>query len=671
MMKHPHKRAELLVSVARTICLIGLGIGHLARAANLPSAWQRAQQFEVAAPGLVKLSLPIETLDASRPGLEDLRLHDDAGTELPYWIQIPAPAPQVIQRAKGFQIALNPTSTTVTLETGLAQAIDGVLLESPSTDFIKSVRVESSSDGTSWQPLAQGVPIFRQPRGANQLQVPIPLGIRPWLRLTVDDQRSQPIPFTGASLHAAQGEPAPSEVLPITLSERHENPGESRLTLNLGAGNASLASIQIETPDPLFIRRVTLAVSEVLEDSVRETSLARGVIYRVAVEGQAAAEELSIPLEKQVRSRQLLVLIDNQDSPPLSITRVRALRRPVYLIFQARTGGVHHLVTGNPQCPPARYDLAALGGNLKATALSSIRFSAVTTNSSFHPPEALPGVQSEGSTLDVAAWRFRKAVKLTRIGAQQIEMDLDVLSHAQTDFQDVRLLKDGKQWPYILERTSINRKLTPSISYARDVKNPKLSRWRIKLSHGALPITRLSCRSRTPLFQRDVSIYEEVADRRGEKYRRIAGSATWVQTPDKQGRELVVALGARLETDTLFLETHDGDNPAIELEGFQLFYSAMRILFKTGSEDNLFLYYGNPRVPSPRYDLNLVAVQLLGSDKSVASLASEEPLKKARWGDGGTAGKGGVVFWGALAVVVVALLVIISRLLPSSPPPAG
>lgn len=661
--------ARLLM--AGMFCALTLALVNPAEAANLPAEWQLTQQFEVATPGLVKLSLPLETLDASRPGLEDLRLHDDVGNEIPYWIQIPASAPKVIRRAKSFQSSLNTSTTVITLETGLAQPLDGLTLESPSIAFVKSVKVEFSPDGRSWRSLAEGLPIFRQPNGASHLQILIPEGMRPWLRLTVDDQRSQPIPFTGVVVHASAGEPGPTELLPITLAERQENPGETRLTLNLGGANVRLAAIEIETPEPLFTRHVSLAIPEVLDDSIRERTLARGSIYRVAIEGQPAVENLSVTLETQVRSRELRVLIDNQNSPPLSITAVRAVRRPVYIVFFARVQGVHHLLTSNPRCAPPRYDIAALGSNLNNTSLSSIRLSPVVTNPNFSAPEVLPGVRSEGSPLDVSGWRFRKAIKLARPGAQQIELDLDVLAHAQTDFQDLRLLKEGKQSPYILERTSINRRLTPTVSATRDAKNPKLSRWIIKLSHPALPITRLSCLSRTPLFQRELTLYEEPADGRGEKYRRTAGSASWVQTPGNQSKELFITCGSRLETDTLFLETHDGDNPAIELEKFEILYLATRVLFKTSPVDNLVLYYGNALVAPPRYDLSLVAGQLLGADKSPASLATEESLKKSLWGEGRTAGKGGVVFWGILAVVVIALLVIISRLLPASTPPAA
>ena len=105
----------------------------------------------------------------------------------------------------------------------------------------------------------------------------------------VDDQRSQPIPFTGARVHAAAVEPVPADIVPVTIAGRYENPGETRLTLNLGAANLDLAAIEIDTPEPLFTRPVTLAVPQVTEDAIREQPLAHGVIYRVAVEGQPAS----------------------------------------------------------------------------------------------------------------------------------------------------------------------------------------------------------------------------------------------------------------------------------------------------------------------------------------------------------------------------------------------
>jgi hypothetical protein len=657
-MKRP---INLLLSGA--VCAGGLVISLSGRAAALPADWQNAQQFNVTAPGLIKLSLPVETLDAARPALEDLRLYDAAGDELPFLIERPTPTGQVTQSARSFSVSLSHNTTVITLETGLAQSLDAVTLDTPAQNFIKPVQIEGSSDGHRWQTFVHGRPIFRQPGGASQLRLAIPSGNLRSLRFTVDDLRSRPIPFTGAWVHAT-AESVSGEPLPVAIAERHENPGVTRLTLNLGAANLDIASLQIETSEPLFTRQVTLVVPRIAEDAIREQIIGQGVVYRVAIEGRPASDGLAVPLERQVRSREMLLLIRNQDSPPLPITAMRAERRPVYLVFLARQAGDHHLLTGNSRCAAPRYDLAALGLNLKAAAVSPLKPSALAENPDYRVPEILPGIEQDGTALDVSAWKFRAPVKLTRAGAQQLEPGLDVLAHANPGFADLRLVRLGRQVPYILERTSISRSLTPSVTATNDARDGKLSRWIIRLPKSRLPITRLSCATRAALFQRDVTLYEELTDDRGSKYRHHLTSASWTQTPDRTSREFSLAFDSPLQGDTLFLETHNGDNPPVELEKFQLFYLATRVLFKAKPDDAVFLYYGNPRVSSPRYDLSLVAGQLLAADKSPASLADEEQLKKSSWAEGRTPGKGGVFFWGTLAVVVVALLVIISRLLP-------
>jgi hypothetical protein len=657
---------------ASLLCAFALLFGVSAIAANLPSDWQRVQSFDVSTAGLVKINLPIETLDAARPELEDLRLYDEAGNEVPYLIERSMPAEQVAQAVKGFQVSLNASTTVITVETGLAQPLDTVTLETPAMGFIKAVRVESSEDGNRWQTLAQGQPIFCQPDGASHLQISLPPSSSKWLRLTVDDGRSPPVPFTGALVHPATGEPAPGELIPATITERDENPGETRLAVSLGAANLSVASVQLETSEPLFMRQVSIASPKVSEDSISEQTIGQGTVYRVAVEGQTPSESLSVPLNNLVRSRELFVLIKNGNSPPLPISAVRVERRPVYLVFLARQAGAYHLLTGNAHCDAPRYDLAALGMNLKDVAVSPIQISPPSNNPDFRAAEVLPGLEVTGAALDVSDWKFRKPVKISSgAGAQQIEPDLEVLAHARPGFEDLRVLDGGNQVPYIIQRTSINRALTPTVTATKDEKDPKLSRWIIKLPESGLPIARLTCVTRTPLFERSVSLYEELTDARGDKYRRVLGGATWTQTPERKSKDFTLTLDGPVQSDTIFLETDNGDNPPIELEKFVVFYPATRILLKANPGDELFLYYGNPQVAPPSYDLSLVAEQLLSAEKNDASLLAEEQLKGSSWYKNQMPSQGGVLLWGILALVVVVLLFIISRLLPNSQPPAS
>ena len=283
----------------------------------------------------------------------------------------------------------------------------------------------------------------------------------------------------------------------------------------------------------------------------------------------------------------------------------------------------------------------------------------------------MPGIELAGAALDISEWKFRKLAEISSAGVQRIELDLDVLAHANSDFADLRVLRGSNQVPYIIERTSISRSLAPAVTATNDTKNPKLSRWIIKLPQSGLPLTRLICLAQTPLFERSMSLYEELTDERGDKYRHELGNASWTQIPEHKSKEFALNFNSAPQSDTLFLETENGDNPPIELEKFSAFYPATRILFKAKSDDELFLYYGNSHIAPPHYDLSLVAGELLAADKKAALLSGEQQLKKSSWREYEVPGNGGIVFWGILAVVVIVLLVIISRLLPKSQPPTN
>jgi hypothetical protein len=192
-----------------------------------------------------------------------------------------------------------------------------------------------------------------------------------------------------------------------------------------------------------------------------------------------------------------------------------------------------------------------------------------------------------------------------------------------------------------------------------------VSRWQIKLPRAALPLTHLTLSSATPLFQRHLRVFEKVADDRGNTYERPLASAEWRHTPDDR-RTLTFALNRAPTTDTLFLETDNGDNPPIAIGGVSAAYPVTRLLFK--SDTPPALYYGNPQAMAPRYDLALVAGRILTAEKGVAGLGPEEKLKADGWAQGAFGGgRGSVVFWAVLALVVVVLLGVVAKLLPKPP----
>src|SRR5882672_1493293 len=193
-----------------------------------PSEWRNTQTLDISAAGLVHVNLPATTLDAAQPGLEDLRIVDPKGDQVPYLIERLLPDPESTIRPTEFRSTIENGVTHLILKTGTSAPIIGVSLESPATRFMKAADVEGSNDGTTWIKLAGGDSLFQLPNGAAKLRVSFPEGAWQFLRITIDDLGSPPMPFTGAHLHKARTT-APAEAVPITIKTRDESPGTTRL----------------------------------------------------------------------------------------------------------------------------------------------------------------------------------------------------------------------------------------------------------------------------------------------------------------------------------------------------------------------------------------------------------------------------------------------------------
>jgi hypothetical protein len=272
-----------------------------------------------------------------------------------------------------------------------------------------------------------------------------------------------------------------------------------------------------------------------------------------------------------------------------------------------------------------------------------------------------------GAQIDVAQWKFRKLLPLTQSGVQQVDLDPELLAHSQPDQRDIRIVRGDYQLPFLFERTSLSRPISLNAAAANDPKKPAVSRWSLKLPQPGMPITRLVCTSSSPLFHRQMRLWEEVTDGRGDKFASELGRATWDQTPNSPKRDLVIELNARPKSDTLFLETDNGDNPEIELRDFRSYYPVTRVVFKATPDpaQPVWLYYGNPDANAPHYDLTLVAGELLKAERSNATAGAEENLSTKPSFVGQTlTGSTRYIFWGSLALVVIVLLAIMSRFLP-------
>jgi hypothetical protein len=632
--------------------------------------WRHQAAITVTALGVARLDLPPEVLDAAAANLADLRLLDPQGREVPFaWVR---PASVVAARAltPRFEVKLVDGATVVTVRTGTTDTWLAAELETAPGDFMKSAAVDVSADGEQWVALGSGQPVFR--RGASQ-RTRLPLNERPaaWVRITLDDRQTPPVPITGVSLvPVPPTAPAPRTVAqPVTISQREEFAAETVLTLDLGAAHLAVTALEVETSAATFSRRVTLTERRLRDEVLVEHPLAHGQLTRSPSLDPAAPVEIkwapSLAERPLPAPREVFLHIDNGDSPPLPVSAVALRRLQRELVFTAEQAGAWTLLAGNPEATPPRYDFARFSAELTAGA-SAVEVGRLTPNPAYQtPPEALADVTLLGAALDASAWSYRRPVVLGGTGVQQLELDLGVLAHARTDFADLRLVGGGRQIPYLIEPSALSREFIATIEPADDPRRPQVSRWRVVLPQTGLPLRRLVVVTTTPLFQRRVRLLEPVVDARRQDAQRVLAEANWTRLPKQPATNLVLPLGGQRVGGELLLETDNGDNPPLSLTAVRGAVGVTRLLFKPvpGAEPPE-LIYGNAQVGAARYDLVLIAPQILGAPQQRAGLGAEAPVA----GEGMGAwfkGRSQLVFlWVVLGGVVVVLLVIVARLLP-------
>lgn len=645
----------------RILTALCLPLSALAQSPDL-AAWTHRTIITVPSPGLTRLELPPELLDASASAgaapLADLRLVSPSGVETPYDVAWPRIIKAAYMPAASFKAMLAGETTVIELDTPDRGEIDEVTLQTNAMDFIKPAALEGSNDGTQWRSLAIGEILCRQ-QGTVKLQIGFAPATWKRLRVTVDDRRSQPVAFTGASVRL-QGVAPRTVPHPVKIRERREEKGETRLILDLGGANVFSGLLRVRTPEPFFQREVNVFA---MNGQGAGALLASRPVFRVTLNDRVAAE-LEIPVHQHIAAREIELRIRNGDSPPLELDAIEATRHPLFLVFSADVAGEWRLFTGNGQAMPPDYDLAAIAGPLRDAAAHTGTAGPPEPNPAFRAEATVPEVGEAGAPLDVSAWAWRKQLVFTETGVLQAELNPEVLARANADLRDLRVLQADRQVPYLLQYPAQRREVVVSFTGEPDPKNPRLSRWRITLPVAGFPIAEILARSPTTLFERSVSVWESARDDFGNTTRRGLGTATWRQTPALGSPDLRIFLSSRPRGDTLFIETDNGDNASIRLASLRLTFPVVQLVFKVADFAPVHLCYGNPRASSPRYDLRLVQTELAAATKINAMLGPAEPLKPERRPVVTSPGAGSVWLWIALAVVVGGLLLVVAKMLP-------
>jgi hypothetical protein len=373
------------------------------------SITSRAEEFsfhkEIAASSkseesLVAAPLDAEVYAATQDGFADIRLRDAAGTELPFIIRKSQEMKTRSVRRRTWS-APRPTlkplddgGLEITLELGDDDPHpNGLSLITPLRNFEQRVRIQTSTDGITWDAAANETVIFDYSRymDVRSDSVPFPETARKHIRIVIDDVTSEQQSELLELTRRLQGNTETERTERVTIDRRPfriekiefwqqatqenvkgdhkrdypiagfkvtEDAKAQQTIITVQTHREPLTSLTIETSSRNFSRNCSV---EIMDRQGVQTSWRKiGSATLSQMEFQSLKRddrEVSIP---ETRASELRLVIDNRDSAPLTVTSVKAEGNVYEVVFLAATNKPHQLAYGNADAREPKYDTATI-----------------------------------------------------------------------------------------------------------------------------------------------------------------------------------------------------------------------------------------------------------------------------------------------------------------------
>ncbi len=699
------RRLESLCS--SLLAMLLLALAPAAALANVPADLRRLfpleASFSVERPGLARLILPREVLEACRPDLSDLRVFDHREREVPYAIashrldEVLEITETVEGRVLGLrrdeqEPELGPTvlTETYTLAAPLRAPRSGtwdLVFEVSHARFVREVTVHQARDGAE-QLLAGREPLFQLDGKTRRTRLTLPPLTEAPLRIEIVGKEGFHLEPHFRFESARVVDPLDRSV--VALEELSREHGEGTTIVELARPSGIVPDrLRVETATGSLSREVAVFDEQ---PGRADRALGHGRVFRLDGGGDGGGDggrgHMHLPL-RRARGATLRVEIEDGDSPPLEALRFHAVvRRPVLLFdlpADGRGGASGTLRFGGGRALRPRYDVASLrppSGKQLTGAQAEIvehltdeelpvaELAAIRANALFDATPALRFAMQPGAPLDTRIFAHRRSIQVepSSEGLSRLRLAPEDTAHSRADLADLRIVDaESRQWPYLMQRSARAGKVVLEVAATHSRR--RRSRLELELPVAPLRLSRITLHSEAPFFDRGFELFtfDEHGSRKTLAKGRIVKQArrprpTRVSFPAQPIRELELVID-------------DGDDAPLEFHEITARVSLPE-LFLVAPAGTYSLLMGNPDVRAPRYELERVRDVVLavsGNPVVASSLEANRDYSLAaslRGEDGPGSLLQAWLVWGVL-LLAVAVLGILTLRVARQPPPAA
>jgi hypothetical protein len=602
--------------------------------------------------------------------LSDLRLFERSGREIPYLLIHPPPTQPAWASGTILPIAATEKTSGFEADLGAPSVVDAIRVDGLPAPVLKRLVLEGSGDRAHWTLLEGEGTVFDLPaERLRETSVPFTAGSYRYLRVTWDDTNSGRVPLPRAVFARVVSPwhgPRRTLTAEARLDRRPSEPGRSRYRLRLPGAGLPIVAVALDVGPGHVFRQATVTESRFGGSQAAPVELGRGMLARVERDG-VAASALRIPIA-QPREAELALVIEDGSNAPLDLrTVVVELAEQPWIYFEA-PGGEIVARYGNPGLSAPAYDLEAARDTVRLAELPEAAWGEPAAAAPVEVPA--PPMPQSGAPIDVDAFRHRRPIADSERGLVALSVDPAVLAGSRgpgAAFADVRIADEsGHQVPYLLERRdepiSIDVTVGPASSALAELRpapGRNRSVYAVTLPYAGLPSARLVLETTERVFRRSVQVgVERPADRRRrDPWFDVRAAGGWQHADqDSPPAPLVLPLDPG-DATTLLLVIDEGDNRPLPIARARLLLPSWRLRFYKPDRP-VRLLYGRGDLAAPRYDLALLAPQVMGAE---AREIAADPADTTTAG-GPPSFVSPRVFWVGLGVSVLVLLALIVRL---------
>jgi Protein of unknown function (DUF3999) len=368
--------------------------------AELLASWQWYQEIQLPPDGKsgpCEFRLTPKALDGARSDLQDLRLFDAGGREVPYALRVRLPRDETRTIAiREFNRVSHPDrSVEVSLDLGDEPGEHNrIEVATGGVNYRRFLHIEGSDDNKTWKPMLDKrllTYLTHEGMTFDGRQVSYATSRYRYLRIRV-----YPDPAVEADAPAApqvrvlRGAQSPALELPwpAELSYRNavRDQGDyaSEWFISLpGKEMVPWLRIELDADESEFTRTYRVENADDAPQGYRQ-SLAQGEWHR----GAGKKEPLTIVFSPEATARRLRLIIVDQRNPPLTVKLVKATAAARQMIFDrpADATSPWRLYYGNPNAPNPGYDYARRLPDRFETDPPTAQPGAVAANPTYKPP---------------------------------------------------------------------------------------------------------------------------------------------------------------------------------------------------------------------------------------------------------------------------------------------